>query len=364
MKSKFPAYYRIHREDLLKRFSNCVFVFDASSLLDIFRLREDVTQKVFDVISKYKSQIRVPYHAAEEYNKRIHTVLLEQISKISASKAEFDKFTGNLEAKRNQPYISKKSNDLLVELKKQIYIDFQEQEDHLKQQLLYGEYQNKMADLLDGCVLEPFSQEEIERIQAEGIERYQKQIPPGWKDASKDDNRYGDLINWKEILRFAKESKQSIIFIANDEKADWICKEQGMTIGPLYELLKEFYKETADNNQLLYIYTLDRFLDFVNEHDSHAISKDIVDEVRVSITPESMIQFRSSLDKFTEALHSTEFKTKLDELSKSAEKVKQVNYFWPQSFSSAIEKQKEDGTSSSGFDDKESKDNHPENRDD
>lgn len=111
----------------------------------------------------------------------------------------------------------------------------------------------------------------------------QKKTPPGWKDASKDENRYGDLVNWKEILKYAKESGKSIIYDVNDQKPDWVLKEGGITIGPLYELLSEFYKEVGNNDQLFHIYTLDGFLDFVHKKDSQVVPEKIVEDVRESI---------------------------------------------------------------------------------
>ena len=67
MKSKFPAYYRIHKEDILAKFDDCVFMFDTSALLDVFRLKQELSEKVFEVIEHYQAQVRIPYHVAEEY---------------------------------------------------------------------------------------------------------------------------------------------------------------------------------------------------------------------------------------------------------------------------------------------------------
>ena len=178
------------------------------------------------------------------------------------------------------PYISADTKDLLDMLHEQIEKEYSDQEHYVKDQLLHGEYQNRMADLLEGNVLDPFTTEEIAEIAKEGETRYSNKVPPGFKDAAKGDNRYGDLINWKEILRFAKSSHKHILFVANDEKEDWVCKENGMTIGPLYDLLKEFYNEMGDNDHFFHIYTLDRFLSLVNEKDAAIVSTDVVQEVK------------------------------------------------------------------------------------
>lgn len=280
MKTHFPHYYRIQREHLKRQFKELVFVMDASALLDIFRLDKPTTEDVFVVLRRYAEQIVIPYHAAEEYNNRIHSVLLEQLHNIDNAQKSFEAFCQLLEAKRNQPYISLSSAKKLQTLKNSISSDFTTQRDYLWEQLLHGELQNQLSELMDGKVLPPFSEEEIHQIKVEGEERYKQKVPPGWKDGAKGENEYGDLINWKEILQYARTHQKSIVFVSNDIKEDWICQHEGRTVCPDYRLLKEFY-ETVNNSELLFhIYTLDRFLDFVREQDTTVVSETTIEQVR------------------------------------------------------------------------------------
>ena len=57
-------------------------------------------------------------------------------------------------------------------------------------------------------------------------------------------------------------------------------KVKNIKIGPLYDLLKEFYNEMGDNDHFFHIYTLDRFLSLVNEKDAAIVSTDVVQEVK------------------------------------------------------------------------------------
>ena len=63
----------------------------------------------------------------------------------------------------------------------------------------------------------------------EGAFRYANQIPPGYKDAETKEGirQYGDLIIWKEILRYASQKKCDVIFVTNDAKPDWsmVCED-------------------------------------------------------------------------------------------------------------------------------------------
>lgn len=280
MKSKFPEYYRIHKEDLLAHFDECIFIFDACALLDIYRLKMELTEDVFKVLEHLKEQIRIPYHVAEEYTKNIHEVLNKQLQTIKDSRSNFDSIVKAFESKRSHPYLSKNSTDLISKLKRQVEKDFKEQEDYIKDQLIHGNYQNRMAEILDGKVLEPFSAEEILSIQTEGTTRYENKIPPGYKDANKSDNRYGDLINWKEILRYAKECGKHIIIVSSEIKEDWVTKEQGQIVGLRYELIKEFYNEVGNSDQYVHFFSLDRFLEFAREKDEQVVTQETVDEVK------------------------------------------------------------------------------------
>lgn len=280
MKSKFPAYYRIHRDDLLERFDDCIFMFDACALLDIYRMKKDVTDDVFKVMEHLKEQIRIPYHVAEEYFDNIHGVLNAQISNIKNSRTDFNKFIQTLENKRSQPYISKKTTELLGKLKVQVEKDFKQQEEYVKDQLIHGEYQNRMNNLLDGKVLEPFTEEEIAEIEKEGEQRRENKIPPGYKDANKSSNRCGDLINWKEILRFAKDSGKCIVIVSSEQKDDWVLREQGCIICLRYELLAEFYETVGNHDQLIHFLSLDLFLELAREKNTQVISEATVNEVK------------------------------------------------------------------------------------
>lgn len=330
MKTKFRGYYRIHKEDLLSKFADCLFVFDASALLDIFRLNKPLAEKVFEVIGHYSNQIRVPYHAAEEYNNRINDVLVEQIRKIKDAKKDFQNFENSLKAKRNQPYISDRTSKIMKNLRSQIEKDFSSQIEYITNEYMYGEMQNRMADILDSKVLDPFTEEELRVFERNGKERYEAKIPPGWKDSSKDTNRYGDYFNWEEILRLAEREKKSIIFITNDSKQDWIEEVEGKKIGPLRALSQEFYNRVKTSDQLFYIYTLDKFLEFTQDHNQTLDSpQTTIDNVK------NIIEESTSAEAwFNEKLETTVLESK-------KESTPEISKVCPKDIKSALSQDKE-----------------------
>ena len=96
-------------------------------------------------------------------------------------------------------------------------------------------------------VLPSPSQEEVFKWCEEGQNRYKKEIPPGFKDAKNKDGvrKYGDLIIWKELLKFAREQKKDIILITDDVKADWWETQNNQRV--FHSMLIDEFKKTGRN---------------------------------------------------------------------------------------------------------------------
>lgn len=98
----------------------------------------------------------------------------------------------------------------------------------------------------------------MKELEKQAEERFKNAIPPGYKDYNKKtgnkfydgvviQNKYGDLILWKQLLDFAKIENTSIIFLTDERKEDWWYDIKGKIIGPKVELLNEFTSITKKN---------------------------------------------------------------------------------------------------------------------
>ena len=105
----------------------------------------------------------------------------------------------------------------------------------------------------------------------EGKKRYERKIPPGYKDNDKskrgDNSEYGDYFAWEEILAFSKEKKTDIIYVTNDQKEDWWNIIKGKTLGPRVELKKEFFEKTSKN---FLLYTMNSFINYMKTKRRHS----------------------------------------------------------------------------------------------
>lgn len=97
-------------------------------------------------------------------------------------------------------------------------------------------------------------------------------IPPGYKDAAKDDKGIGDLLIWKTLLLIGKNQNNDVIFVTSDLKADWWYGSNKQNIYPRYELIGEFRRET--DCKTIHIIEFSRLLNL------YGASDDIVAEVK------------------------------------------------------------------------------------
>jgi hypothetical protein len=145
----------------------------------------------------------------------------------------------------------------------------------------------------------PNDQAQIDMLSADGDQRFNSKIPPGFADIDKDKNpheaifyhdglcyhrKFGDLILWKQLLNHAKENNvKSVLFITSDRKEDWWWREKGKTIGPRPELVREISR--VANVELFWLYSSDQFLEgarhFANAEVSQESLSQLKDVVRV-----------------------------------------------------------------------------------
>lgn len=111
-----------------------------------------------------------------------------------------------------------------------------------------------------------------ENLQEELSRRQRHNIPPGYKDSSKDDLGIGDLLIWFTILEVGKSRKKDVIFVSNDQKSDWWYKIEKQALYPRYELVDEFRRKS--NGFSLHIIPFSKFLDL------YGASESVVEEVR------------------------------------------------------------------------------------
>lgn len=318
MKNIFPEFYDLEENEIEDLWKECYFVFDANVLLNLYRYSFETRNNLIEVLKNFSDRIWISHQFALEYQRNRMGVMEEQ-------KLKYSKSVSNILSELENAEILLKSN------LKELPFDTAKIKDDLKKSLeIYPDCNSddKIREQIDSLfkdkVGDPFEKEKLASIyQQEGIERYRKEIPPGYADAKEKDKddptltrKFGDLIGWLQIIEKAKKESKSIIFITSERKEDWWRKVKGKTVGPRHELLSEFQRESG---QLFYMYDMERFLSYAKE--SHTITDETIDEVKKveEVNNDPLIGYRGVVGFDSDMLRLSEHGGEFDSLWRGVE---------------------------------------------
>lgn len=341
MKKKFIGFYDPTEHEIDDAWTNGVFAFDANTLLNLYRYT-DVTRKDFLHVLKFiKDNLFIPFQVAFEYlNNRINVIDGLEKSYIDLEQSYKVIFENNLKPainnykrhpsieiqsilKQNEDFLNKIS--VLLEKQKKKHPDFK-----TKDYIL-----DELTLLFECCIGKEPLKSDLKKIYDEGKERYSDEIPPGYKDIKEKEKKgqrhlYGDLLIWKELIEYSKRNKKPLIFVTDDGKDDWWKKENGLTIRPREELIKEFYDLTGIR---ILIYNSDQFLKFAKQRGLVSDLKDkTIEEIKdIRISDESRNEFLGNLSNFgSNTLIPLNENT--SSFMQSVKNIKNLNYIWPHEF--------------------------------
>lgn len=256
-----------------------IFVFDTNVLLNLYRYTSNTRETLMAAFEDLKERIWLPHQVAYEFAKNRFDVIFEMVNKYEI----LEKKNNNLISEYIKELRLKNSDPSIMQLKDSLdsWIREQKSKNLIVTRVSEDKILDKILSIFDEKVGRPFTEEEKTAIYEEGEERYKKQIPPGFCDASKaqdgnPNNAYGDLMVWKQILEYSRDNKRDIIYVTHDQKEDWWEQSKGKTIGPRVELRKEFANITKQN---FYMYSMESFLEQYSKHKGQTADQSVIEEV-------------------------------------------------------------------------------------
>lgn len=259
---------------------------DTNTLLNFFRYTASTRDEFLSVLESVESSLWIPYQVGLEFQRR-------RLDVINSTSEAFNKVKESLSSAKNgvmktlneyKHHPSLNRSEMATELD-ELFNTFSEKLDKRQQAhevwiLDAGDPQQtfvRISDLFSERIGNGFTAEELSEIRDDGAKRYEQKIPPGYKDANKsNDNQYGDLIIWKEILRLGEAEQKPVIFVTDDSKEDWWRIERGRTQGPRVELIDEYW---AVAGQRIHFYEPLQFLKFAKERTHIHVSEGSLEEV-------------------------------------------------------------------------------------
>ena len=309
-KEEFYGFYResLNKEKLTEE--NTIIVFDTNSLLNVFRFTPEASKEYFEIIQSIQDKIYIPYLVALEFHfHKSETLLLNEIN-VTKFKNNFSKNWNKLKSEAAKTLFSSLSyrNDIDKKELNAYLSDLLNSEDlNIENKLVekissISENQtnifNALVEIMHSKTGERYTQDMITKIEKEGEERYKNGIPPGFNDANKKLSRsyngikyqqkFGDLIIWKDIINKAKEDRiKHVIFVTSDGKRDSktdlnykVCvgndgngKKKYQIIGPRIELIEEMKNETGAD-----FYLMDE-LEFMKQFSQEEVSSQVAKSI-------------------------------------------------------------------------------------
>tara|TARA_R110002111_G_scaffold100976_6_gene156490 strand:- start:50030 stop:51220 length:1191 start_codon:yes stop_codon:yes gene_type:complete len=289
MKSLFPGYFADDEDEIKSLWKDCLFVFDANVLINLYKYSDAATGEFLQVLENQKQRIWLANRVAEEFLTNRVKVLVEQSNEYTKALKDISKLQESFDNKRMHPHVSEKMKLQMKEFFGLLNDELIESKRIQKKRLKNDHIKNKLSMLLEGRVGHPFLKDDLIKIFEEGEARYLENIPPGYEDAHKANSKegvpsfsdkcriYGDYIIWLQILREARSCDKNIIFVTDDAKKDWWEQYDRTTVGPRPELIEEFFNET---NKHFYMYKSDQFMQLAKEYLNETITEGTLVEIQ------------------------------------------------------------------------------------
>lgn len=293
MKNSFSEHHVSDKGELEEFLKTSTIVLDTNALLDLYRLNKENRDKYFEVLSNVKDRLHLTYHIGHEFYKNKEIVIAsicnmkkdlkkyleEELTKIE-NKLKNSNFNNNASLLKYEKQLQEVLIENLTLFKEESLNTIDEKNQFINGDYLYDkdEILYKINEIYEGKIGKKIEDEELEKIYIEGEKRYEGKIPPGYSDVKdkKGNEKFGDLIIWKELIEFSQETKNDVLLISRDRKPDWCYKLNGYDLGPRKELLSEFKKETG---QRFFSLTVSHFIDKVSQiysiNDTLELTKEI-----------------------------------------------------------------------------------------
>lgn len=286
MKNSFPWYFPPTIAEISDIWETGTLTLDANVLLDLYRYHENTRKNILQAISSFSERVWLSHQTAEEFFRNRAKVIIEShldfeksLEIIDTLTEEHDKSISKIKALRAIPNgiidsLEKNTNSAFKKAKDDIVVSQKTFPDYFERDPILDE----ILQRFDGAIGQEFTEQELKDAKIEGERRKKQQIPPGYLDKDKDNDKpYGDYYMWRQILHYAEEGDKSLIFVTSERKADWWERHSGKTVGARQELKQEAYQNTGRH---ILIYQTDRFLEFVAERSGKKVDKRAVEEIR------------------------------------------------------------------------------------
>ncbi|BCJ27942.1 hypothetical protein Asera_20500 [Actinocatenispora sera] len=231
-------------------------VLDTNVLLLLYKFTASARVELFRAINRIGDRLFMPFQVAVEFHNKRIDIIDQQVKQYDVlSKAlntHKEQLFGTLNHFANTcKFTAAEKHDLTAGLDHALAKIHKQIAEH------QAKYEFSVVGSLEGdSVLDELNpifaryigaqptSEQRAVLEAQFDERAKESIPPGYRDADKEENRSGDYLIWEETIAEASRRKQDVLIVTDDGKDDWWRKSRTHSVGPNLQLVEEL-KERA-----------------------------------------------------------------------------------------------------------------------
>jgi predicted nucleic acid-binding protein len=256
----FEGYRVVSEAEKLKALTTAVVVVDANVLLNLYLYNSRTTKDLLRIFERLGDRLVVPHQAMREFHRNRLKAIGNPEQATNEARAGLDKSRAG--AIRALDVWAKQVALDAVELQRlnaEVDLVFQGLQDaidraapdqiHASTPTNDDPVLSRLAELLEGKVLPRPDEEAWNALIAEGKQRVDDLVPPGYLDADKGDQypegAAGDFLVYIQACQEAKNRQLDLIIVTDDAKEDWWWRRGPDMIGPRQEMTKEFRNLTG-----------------------------------------------------------------------------------------------------------------------
>jgi hypothetical protein len=214
LRDAFPGRYRPTQDDFERLWGEGLFVPDTNVLLSLYRRYYSLYRtELLSVLRSVKDRLWLPHQVAHEY-------LKDRLKVIDELRATYAGMREQLSAAREDAATEEAKR--LLGSSEAYFADLEAGFPKSSNAPGENELWSAVDELFVGRIGAAYDSEARAKIFEEGKQRYADRIPPGFLDQgkSKDEEKYGDLLLWFQVLDEAEQETRPILFVTNDQKED------------------------------------------------------------------------------------------------------------------------------------------------
>ena len=208
---------------------DCIIFFDTNILSFLYKINESARSEFYNWINEIQGRCFIPKWNAHEYIKKVTAnrddEYLGEIKTVSESVKSFNaniKYSMYIDDHVLQGCSYPSIDDYIKELQ-ETQKSLQKLVNIIRPQKTIGVVRREIKEHFENKILDSDIYTIVRDINYLGQNRYHCTLPPGFQDAKKEFNSYGDLIMWCEILNYCKDKEiKKCVLVSRDVKKDFV----------------------------------------------------------------------------------------------------------------------------------------------